>query len=353
MIETLLQDLRYALRTVRLNPAFTITAVAALALGIGANTAIFSVVNTVLLKPLAYPDPDRIVQFMLIRSGAAWVGASPTKFNLWRDETRVLQDISAYRVGVVNLTGGAYPEQVAMAQVSADTFRLFGAPIEQGRTFTVEEDRPGGPHVAVISHGLWQRRFGGDDGTIGKSIALGDEPYVIIGVLGPGFDFDSDPPPDVWTPFQLDPNSTDQAHYFSAAARLKPGVTIAMANAQLQLAAEQFHLKYPNGLGTRDGFAMQPLRERMVGEVRPSLLILHRRRKPGAPHSLRQRRHPASDSRYRKKTRDRRPRGAGRQPLTHHSPTAHRERGALCHCRHARLGVGHVGRTRAARHESR
>jgi putative ABC transport system permease protein len=275
MIEALLQDLRYALRTFRVNPGFTITAVAALALGIGANTAIFSVVNTVLLKPLAYPDPDRIVQFMLIRSGATWVGASPVKFNLWREQTsNVLQDVSAYRLGLVNLTGGPYPEQVPMAQVSADTFRLFGAPLEQGRSFTAEEDQPGGPHVSVISHGLWQRRFGGDSAAIGKTISLGGEPYVVIGVLAPGFDFDSDPPPDIWTPFQLDPNSADQAHYFSAAARLKPGVTIAMANAQLQLAAERFHRQYPSGLGTRDGFAVRSLMESFVSDVRPSLLIL-------------------------------------------------------------------------------
>ncbi len=273
-MDTFLRDLRYALRTLRLSPAFTITAVAALTLGIGANTAIFSVVNTVLLKPLAYPDPGRIVQFMLIRSGQLWVGASATKFNLWREQTSVLQDISAYRVGAANLTGGPYPEQVPMAQVSVDTFRLFGAPLEQGRSFTAEEDSPSGPHVAVISHGLWRRRFGGDPALVGNTIRLGGQPYSIIGILASGFDFDSDPPPDVWIPFQIDPHSSDQAHYFSAAARLKPGVTLAMANAQLHLAAEQFHRMYPSGLGTRDDFAVQPLQERMVGDVRPLLLIL-------------------------------------------------------------------------------
>jgi putative ABC transport system permease protein len=274
MIDNLLQDLRYALRTFRLNPGFTITAVAALALGIGANTAIFSVVNTVLLRPLAYPDPDRIVQFMLVRSGVAWLGASATEFNLWREQTSVFQDVSAYGIGAVNLTGGAVPEQVTSAQVSVDTFRLFGAPFEKGRSFTPEEDRPGGPHVTVISHALWERRFGGDPGIIGKSILLGGDPHVVVGILAPGFDFDSDSVPDVWTPFQLDPNSTDQAHYFSAAGRLKPGVTIAAANAQLQLAADEFHRKYPSGLGTRDGFAVQPLQERIVSDVRPSLVIL-------------------------------------------------------------------------------
>ena len=273
-METLLQDLKHSLRTFRLNPGFTLTAIAALAIGIGANTAIFSVVNTVLLEPLAYPDPGRIVQFVLIRSGSDWVGASATKFNVWRGQTNILQYISAYRLGSINLTGGPYPEQIPMAQVTADCFRLFGAPVEQGRTFTREEDRPGGVHVAVISHGFWQRRFSRDPQIIGKTILLGGEPYTVVGIIGPGFDFDSDPPPDVWIPFQIDPNSTDQAHYFVAAARLKPGVTLAMANAQLQLVAGEFRRRYPSGLGTRDGFAVRPLQEQMVGDVRPALLVL-------------------------------------------------------------------------------
>lgn len=274
LTDTLLQDLKHALRTFRLNPAFTITALAALAIGIGANTAIFSVVNTVLLKPLTYPDPSRIVQFYLIRNFGNWIGASATKFNLWREQTGILQDISAYRLGTINLTGGPNPEQLPMAQVSADCFRLFGAPIERGRTFTQEEDRPGGSHVVVISHGFWQRRFGADPGTLGKTILLGGEPFRVIGIIGPGFDFDTDPTPDVWIPFQIDPHSTDQAHYFVAAARLKPGVTLAMANAQLQLAAAEFRRRYPSGLGVQDGFAVQPLQESMVSDVRPSLLVL-------------------------------------------------------------------------------
>jgi putative ABC transport system permease protein len=274
MMEALLQDVKHSFRSFRRSPGFTLTAVGALAIGMGANTAIFSVVNTVLLKPLAYPDPGRIVQFLLIRSGVNWLGASATKFNLWREQTSSLQDISAYRLGSINLTGGAYPEQIPMAQVSADCFRLFGAPIEQGRAFTPEEDRPGGARVAVLSHGFWQRRFGRDPGIIGKTILLGGEPYTVVGIIGPGFDLDSDPPPEVWLPFQIDPHSTDQAHYFVAAARLKPGITLAMANAQMQLAAAEFRRKYPNGLGTRDGFAVEPLQEQMVSDVRPSLLVL-------------------------------------------------------------------------------
>jgi len=151
-------DLRYSFRMLIANPAFTFTAVAALALGIGANTAIFTVVNTVLLKPLAYPDPDRMVQLMNITPDGNWPGSSPTKFNNWRAQTSVLQDVTAYDFGGpgFNLTG-AVPEQVHGIHVSEAYFRLFGAPVILGRTFTPQEDAPNGGHVVVISYGLWQR----------------------------------------------------------------------------------------------------------------------------------------------------------------------------------------------------
>src|ERR1039458_3369364 len=169
-----LSDLRYSLRMLTGNPAFTITAVAALALGIGANTAIFTVVNTVLLKPLAYPDPDRIVQLMNIEPDGNWPGSSPTKFNNWRTQTSVLQDVSAYDFGGpgFNLTGEV-PEQVHGIHVSEAYFRLFGAPVILGRTFTPQEDSPNGGHVVVISYGLWQRKFGGNPKIVGTALSLG------------------------------------------------------------------------------------------------------------------------------------------------------------------------------------
>src|ERR1700730_6260934 len=158
VVDTFLQDLRHSLRTMRRSPAFTIAAVAALALGIGANTAIFSVVNTVLLRPLPYPDPSRLVMFLNTSPQGSGPGASPTKFNNWRRQTRAFQDVSAYRFSVVNLSEGD-PEQVATAHVSADFFRLFGAPLVAGRTFAADEDLPNGGHVAVLSEGFWKRRF--------------------------------------------------------------------------------------------------------------------------------------------------------------------------------------------------
>ena len=280
-MQTLLQDLRYALRMLRKNPGFTAVAVLTLALGIGANTAIFTVVNAVLLKPLPYPDPDRIVQLML--SSPAWdpgrnanVTSIP-KFMAWREETQIFKDIAAYDDGGgVNLTGGDRPEQLKVLQVSADYFRLFGAPVEIGRTFSAEEDQPNGPRLVVVSNGLWHRRFGGDRSLVGEAILLGGESYLVIGVLGASFT--SDPPAEVWLPLQLDPYSTQAGHYLHAAARLKAGVTLEMAKAQMKLAAEQFRRKFPQWFRDtqvpKESFTAEPLRDVVVGDVRPALLVL-------------------------------------------------------------------------------
>lgn len=274
-METFLKDLKHSVRMFLQSPGFTIAAIAVLAIGIGANTAIFSVVNAVLLKPLTYPDPDRIVQFLLTSPQGSGPGASPTKFNVWREQTSVFQDISAYDFGGpgFNLTGGAYPERVPGIHVTASYFRLFGAQTVLGRTFTAEEDRPNGGNVIVLSYGLWQRRFGGDPQIIGKTISVGGESYVVTGIIGR--DFVTDPPADIWLPFQIDPNSTNQGHYFVAAARLKPGVTLGQANAQLKLAADEFRRKYPGpAMDKLDGFAVQPLRDTIISDVRSSLWVL-------------------------------------------------------------------------------
>ncbi len=266
-------DLRYAFRMLLGNPAFTITAIAALALGIGANTAIFTVVDNVLLKPLTYPQPDRMVQFMLTFPDGDGPGASPVNFNTWRAQTSVFQDVAAYDFGGpgFNLTG-AVPEQVHGIHASEAYFRLFGAPVQLGRTFTPQEDSPNGGHVVVISYGFWQRKFGGNPHIVGNSISLSNEPYTIIGVLGQSFA--TDPAADIWVPFQIDPNSTNLGHYFLVAGRLKPGVTLAQANAQLKLAANQYRRLHPDDMDPKDGFAVQPLRDSIVAGARKSLFIL-------------------------------------------------------------------------------
>jgi putative ABC transport system permease protein len=165
------------------------------------------VVNTVLLKPLDYPDPGRIVQFLNTSPQGSGGGASVTKFNNWRAQTNVFQDVAAYDGGGagVNVTGGTYPEQIRAVHVSAGYFRLFGAPLMLGRTFTAAEDLPRGGKIVVLSYGLWKRRFGGDPNVIGKTIDLSGDPPTIIGVVAR--DFDTDPVADAWLPFQFDPNS--------------------------------------------------------------------------------------------------------------------------------------------------
>jgi putative ABC transport system permease protein len=266
-------DLKYSLRMLLTNPAFTLASVAALALGIGANTAIFSVVNTVLLKPLTYPDPERIVRFMNTSPNGSGTSSSPVNFNIWRAQTSVFQDVAAYDFGGpgFNLTGDV-PEQVHGIHVSADYFTLFGAPVLLGRTFTAQEDSPNGAHAVVISYGFWQRKFGGNPKIVGSAISLSNESYTIIGVLGKSFY--TDPPADLWVPFQIDPNSTNLGHYFFVAGRLKPGVTLDQANAELKLAADQYRRLHPEDMGPKDGFRVEPLRDSIVAGARSSLLVL-------------------------------------------------------------------------------
>ena len=273
-METFLKDLRQSLRMFAQSPAFSLAAVAALTLGIGANTAIFSVVNAVLLKPVSVPEPDRLVVFMNTSPQGSGPAASPAKFQHYREQSAVVQHVSVFNDGMVNFTGGSFPEQLRSGQVSAEFFRLFGAPVVLGRTFTPDEDLPRGDRVAVLSHQLWVTRFGSDPDIVGKTISLSGEPHTIVGVLG-DFDFDEfGPTPQVWLPFQLDPNTADQGHYFRAAARLKPGVTLAQAQARLRLSADDYRRKYPNALGPNASFTVEPVREVLVRNVRSSLFVL-------------------------------------------------------------------------------
>ncbi|HZL29079.1 MAG TPA: ABC transporter permease [Acidobacteriaceae bacterium] len=269
---SLVQDVKQSLRMLAKSPGFTVAAVAALALGIGVNTAIFSVVNAVLLKPLTYPEPDRLVQLLTTAPDGSSPGASITKFHNWQQQTSVLQDVSGYDFGGpgFNLTG-AVPEQVHGIHVTHDYFALFGAPVLLGRTFTPQEDMPNGGHVVVLSNGFWKRKFGGNPNIVGTAISLGDDPYTIVGVLGPNFE--TDPASDLFIPFQFDPNSQNQGHFFLAAARLKPGVTLEQANAQMKLAGQQFLRRYPT-YDAKNSFAVQPLRDFIVSDVRSSLFVL-------------------------------------------------------------------------------
>ncbi|HEY0875405.1 MAG TPA: ABC transporter permease [Vicinamibacterales bacterium] len=273
-MESFFRDLKQSLRMFAQSPAFTLAAVAALTLGIGANTAIFSVVNAVLLKPVAVNDPDRVVVFMNVSPNGSGAAASPAKFLHFKAQDAVVQDVSAFNTGVMNFTGGGFPEQLRSGRVSADFFKLTSPPMILGRPFLPEEDLPNGPRVTVIAQSLWESRFNADPAIIGKSISLGSEPYTIVGVLG-AFDFrEFGPTPQVWVLFQFDPNSTDQGHYFQALARLKPGVTLEQANARMKASAAEFREKFPNAIGPQSSFGVQAIRDVIVGDqTRRSLLI--------------------------------------------------------------------------------
>jgi predicted permease len=272
-MSALWNDIKHALRMFANNPGFTFAALAALTLGIGVNTAIFTVVDTVLLKPLTYPDASRIVMFMHTSPQGNAPVASTTDFHAWQQQTKVVQDVAAYDFGGpgYNITGD-HPELVQGLHVTQRYFALFGAPVILGRTFTQQEDTPNSGHLVVISYGLWQRRFGGDPHIVGKALMLGNQPYTILGVIGKTFD--TDPRADLWLPFQFDPNSNDQGHYFLVAGRLKPGVTLAQANAQMKVAADQFRRRYPNMLDPKETYGVQPLRDAIVSDVRSSLFVL-------------------------------------------------------------------------------
>jgi putative ABC transport system permease protein len=274
-MESFFQDVKQSLRMFWQSRGFTAAAVAALALGIGANTAIFSVVNAVLLVPVPFPEPGRLVMLQARSPQGTNPGGSPAKFQHWREQTTVLKDVAAFRTGVMNYTGGAFPEQLRSGQVSADFFKLFGVKTAIGRTFSAAEDLPQGDKVAILSFQTWTRRFDSDPNIIGKTISLSSNPYVVIGVIDGSVDFRTlFNPPEVWTAFQFDPNTKDQGHYFRVAGRLADGVSLEQANARLQLSSQDFNTKFPRALGQGVYFAAQPIKEAVVSNVRSSLMVL-------------------------------------------------------------------------------
>ena len=275
LIEDVWRDLRFALRSLARTPGFTATALLVIAVGIGVNTAVFSVIDAVLLKPLTYPDPQALVQLLNTSSEGPYPVASIPNYNIWQQQSGIFQQVAAYDLGGagMNLTGGDHPEQLLAMHVTDGYFALFGAPVVAGRTFTAAEDSPNGGHVAVLSYGLWKRRFAGDPKIVGSAIQLDGQPWLVVGVIGRNFITDT--PADVWVPFQFDLTSREMVHGFLVAARLKPGITAAAANAQLGLAAEQFRRTYgSNSMPSNGGFGVVSLQESMIGNTRFPLLVL-------------------------------------------------------------------------------
>ena len=284
-MDGLLKDLKHSAYLFLRTPVFTLTAVGALALGIAANTAIFSVVNTI-WKPLAYRDPERIVMFQNVLPAGRFGTTSPTEYNWWRQQTQAFQDISAYGFSIANWTNTSFPEQIPIMHTSADFFRLCGIAAVRGRTFTPADDLPNAPKTVVLAYGFWQRHFGADSQVLDRRMTLSGERYEIIGVLGPlqngpiverstlSGDIEINEPPDVYLPFQIDPNSADHGHFFNVAGRLKPGITLAAADAQLQASYPGYARKWVGEDAPGRTFHIQPLQDVIVGGVQHSLLLI-------------------------------------------------------------------------------
>ena len=273
-METLLQDARYALRTLAKSPAFTLVAVLTLALGIGANTAIFTVVNAVLLRPLAFRDPSRIV-LVTEKSKYPTYTTSYQNYKDWRDQSTSFEAMPASCPVTLALTGQGEPEQLQGRYATAGFFPLLGVAPVAGRDFLPEEDKPGGASVVIISYGLWQRRFGGSLEWLGKAINLGSKPYTVIGILPPGFQFLQ--PADVFIPFEpwavTLPDDRNWHPGIVAVARLKPGVSVAQASVEMRGIAGRLEQQYPT-FNTGVSAEAVPLHEQMVQTARPALLVL-------------------------------------------------------------------------------
>jgi putative ABC transport system permease protein len=274
-IEDLWRDLRFARRSLAKTPGFATVAVLLIAVAIGVNTAVFSVIDAVLLRPLTYPDPRALVELRNTSPHGSFPGANIPKFSLWHQQTSIFQQVAAYDFGGsgLNITGGDHPQQVEGIHVSADYFAMFGAPVIAGRTFTAAEDSPHGGNVTVLSYDLWKSRYGADPRVVGSTIQLDGQAYLVVGVIGRGFVTDT--PADLWVPFQFDLNSKDMAHFFTVVARLRPGITVPQADAQLRLAADQFRRMYgADTLPPEAGFSVVSLQESTIGDMRTPLFVL-------------------------------------------------------------------------------
>jgi putative ABC transport system permease protein len=272
-LKTFSQDVRITGRALLRHPGFALTAVMTLAIAIGANTAIFSLISATLLEPLPYPDADRIVQFWFTTPGGNSLTLSIPEVNAIASEKDIFADVASYDFGGpgVTITGKDSPEEVPAIHVAASYFRILGARVEAGRTFTADEDRPNGGRVAVLSDRLWRRHFGANSHILGREISLGGEPYAVTGVLAPNFR--ADPPAELWLPLQADPNGTGQASYIRAIGRLRPGIGIGQANARLKATFAAFLGRFPL-FNPKAGFQVKALRETRAGDVRPTLMVL-------------------------------------------------------------------------------
>jgi putative ABC transport system permease protein len=273
-IETLFQDLRYGVRTLLRNPVFTLIAVLTLALGIGANTAIFSVINSVLLRPLPYHEPDRIFQVLRHPQWGITPTLSATKFLFLHQHNRTFEGLAAYDVLPAGFTllAGDDAHYVSSLRVSADLFPVLGINPMLGRTFTSADDQPNGARVIVISHSIWKRVFQGDRQIVGRTVTLGSEGHTVVGVMPPGFQ--TRPSAEIWMPFRAVFDASDKANNYMMLGRIKSGVTPEQAQADLDRVLRLMRKDYPDHVDDHETAAVVSYKDRLVGDTKQPLLLL-------------------------------------------------------------------------------
>ncbi len=272
----LFQDLRYGLRMLMKKPWVTLIAIFTLTLGIGANTAIFSVVNAVLLRPLPYEQSDRLVYLNESSRQMSMISISYPNFSDWRAQNQVFEKLGVFNFSSYNLTGSGEVERIPAGQMSADLFAALRVNPALGRIYTNDEDKPGGPPIVVLSHGFWQRRFGGDPKILNQTLLFNGRGYTVIGVMPPGFQFPSRV--DIWVPVgQLSdqPSWQQRGNHpgLNGVARLKPGITIEQARAEMDRIAAILEKQYPQS-NNGNGVIIRPMLDVFVGDIRPALWTL-------------------------------------------------------------------------------
>jgi putative ABC transport system permease protein len=279
-MNSLLQDLKYGLRQLRRNPGFTAVAILTLALGIGANTAMFSVIDAVLLRPLPYPQPNRIVQVLKQYKNGTGNAISVPLLNHWKDSNRVFSGLTALSFEPVgfNLATRGLPERVPGVRATQQFFQVLGVSPVLGRGFLPEEDVPGGRNVVVLGYNLWRIRFRADPNLVGQAITLDGRPYTVVGIMPKGFRYPVFPGSqggtDLWIPYQLLPQSRNLANFLDVFGRLKPGVTRKEATASMSLLTRQLRKEQPKEVADIEGVSLMPLHEVIGGNLRPALLVL-------------------------------------------------------------------------------
>src|SRR5262245_4838762 len=279
-LETLWQDMRYGLRMMLKNPGFTTIAILTLALGIGANTAIFSVVNALVFNPLPYPNPAQLVWVTQDFHGNEIIGAEG--YLTWQAQSKTFDHMAAFTAGTIRLGEQDDSEVINQVRASASLFPALGVAPRLGRSFTPEETLPGGPPVIILSHDFWQRRFGGDPSVVGRSVPFGRESRLILGVMPPGFRFLPESRVggniDVWAPLPIDPQRELKGEGTSildnVIGRMKPGVTPEQARSELDMIIRNYHQTHPRNVPTGIQVRVTPLAERLVGHLRRGLLTL-------------------------------------------------------------------------------